>query len=244
MSTIASDAAEVAEERGFGLEITEFCTALNMDTDFEKWDAQVRAEISGVERVAFHAPFNELCPAAIDPLIVEVAKKRYGQAYALMSGYGIDNMIVHSGFVPTVYYEDWFAANSVLFWREFLSDKPGGFCVFIENVLEGSPDMLVDIADAVGDDRFRLCLDIGHAAFMGAGVPVLDWVERMAPFLGHVHLHNNYGNADLHNALGDGGVDVAAVIRAVTGAAPDVTFTVESSRVRPSVDWLDANGFL
>ena len=244
VSTIADDAAELAREHGFGMEIAEFCTASNMDAMFEQSDALVRGKIRGVERLIFHSPFNELCPAAIDPLIVDIAKKRYAQAYELMCGYGINRMIVHSGFVPTIYFEEWFFEKSVDFWIEFLADKPEGFRLYLENVLESSPEMLVDIVGAVNDKRFQLCFDIGHAAILESDIPITGWAEQMLPFLGHVHLHNNWGKRDTHNALGDGTIDVATVIRVLAEAAPDMTFTIETSDGAASVEWLRTNGFL
>jgi len=111
-------------------------------------------------------------------------------------------------------------------------------------VLESSPTMLCEIAAEVGDRRFGLCLDIGHAALRGPDIPLAEWVERMKPYLRHIHLHNNYGVQDTHNDPGDGTIDVAAVIRIVTEALPEVTFTLESSRGRASVGWMKANGFL
>jgi len=244
ISTIADDAAELARKHGLGIEIAEYCTALNMDTGFSRSDARVRNEMRGVERFIFHAPFNELCPAAIDPLIVEIAKKRYAQAYGLMRGYGINKLIVHSGFVPMIYFEDWFIEKSVDFWREFLADKPDGFRLYLENVLESAPRVLADIAAAINDERFQLCLDIGHSAILESDIPITDWAKQMLPFLGHVHLHNNCGKRDTHNALGDGIIDVAAVIRAIMDSAPDVTFTIETSDGMSSIEWLKANVFL
>jgi len=215
-----------------------------MDVGFAQIDARVRDEMRGVGRFIFHAPFNELCPAAIDPLIVEVANRRYAQAYDLMCGYGIDKMVVHSGFVPMIYFDVWFKEKSIRFWQDFLSDKPDGFRIYLENVLESTPGMLCDIAAKVGDDRFRLCLDIGHVAHIVSDIPVTYWVKRMLPFLGHVHLHNNHGKRDTHNALGDGNTDIAAVIRMITESAPDATFTIESSDGRACVEWMKSNGFL
>ena len=241
---IAEDAAVLAQEYGFGLEIAEFCTAFNMDTDFETWDERVRRSMDGVERFIFHAPFNELCPAAVDPLIVDVAKRRYAQAYALMSGYGVKAMTVHSGYFPLFYDKGWFTAKSIGFWKEFLSDKPDDFSLYIENVYEQTPELLSGIVGAVDDTRFRLCLDAGHAAIAWKGVPVEELVKRTAPFLGHIHLHNNDGERDQHNELGGGQIDIAALIRAATDAAPDVTFTIESCEAIESVDWLKAGGFL
>ena len=243
ISTLADDAAVLAREHGFGLEIVEFCTALNFDTGFSAWDAAVREKMKGVESFTFHAPFNELCPAAIDPLILDVTRKRFAQAFNLMTGYGINTMIAHSGFIPNVYFEEWFVEKSVTFWWDYLSDKPEGFRLYLENVLESSPDSLIEVAAAINDERFRLCLDIGHAAILEPRMPILEWVERMLPFLGHIHLHNNYGKRDTHNALGDGDIDVAEVIRMVTKKAPGATFTLETSSAETSVSWLRTNGF-
>ena len=244
LSTIADDAAELARKYGLGIELAEFCTALNMDTEFPQNDARVRNEMQGVERFIFHAPFNELCPSAIDPLIVGVAKKRYAQAYDLICGYGINKMIVHSGFVPMIYFEEWFVEKSIGFWKEFLADKPDGLRLYLENVLENSPGMLIDIVAAVNDERLRLCLDIGHVALIESDIPITEWAAQMLPFLGHIHLHNNCGIRDTHNALGDGTIDVAAVLRMIADSSPDVTFTIETSDATSSVEWLKTNGFL
>jgi len=244
ISTIAEDAAEIACEYGLGLEITEFCTAFNMDQDFETWDEQVHAKIRGVEKLKFHAPFNELCPGAIDPLIAEVAKKRYAQAYQLMRGYGIATMIVHSGFIPMVYYEGWFAEKSIGFWSEFLADKPENFRLYLENVMEPSPDMLLEIVRGVNDSRFRMCLDIGHAAIVGKSLSLIEWVERVLPFIRHVHLHNNHSERDTHSALDKGMIDLAPLIRMVANSAPNATFTIETAGcAKSSVEWLLENGF-
>ena len=244
VSTISDDAAELARTYGLGVEIAEFCTAFNMDRNFEIWDAGVKLQMQGVERFIFHAPFNELCPAAIDPLIVEVAKKRYAQACALMRGYGINTMIVHSGFIPILYDETWFAANSIEFWKEFISDKPDGFNLYLENVFEQTPGMLREIARGVNDEKFRLCFDVGHAGLYCDSVSLVEWAEQVTPFLGHVHLHNNNGENDTHNVLSDGKIDVAAIIKKILREAPQTTFTIEAVGGKPSLEWLKAGGFL
>ena len=244
ISTVADDAAELARENGLGLEVAEFCTALNMDTDFETWDKKVRLQMHGIDRFIFHAPFNELYPAAIDPQIVEVAKRRFAQAYALLCGYGIDSMVVHSGYMPVLYTKDWFRDKSISFWKEFLMDKPDGFRLFIENVFEETPGVLCDIVGAVDDDRLRLCFDTGHAAIFRKDRSITDWAQRAAPYIGHVHLHNNFGSLDTHDPLDSGSIDIASLIRTIIKEAPGATFTIETINGLQSVEWLKAEGFL
>jgi sugar phosphate isomerase/epimerase len=66
-----------------------------------------------------------------------------------------------------------------------------------------TPDELPMI-DGVG-----LALDVGHAHTNGC---LNRWLE--CP-VAHFHLHDNYGDDDSHNTVGDGSIDFAAVMEAV-----------------------------
>ena len=72
ISTIGSDAPDLAREHSLGLELADFCMASNMDRDFTQTDRHVRQILTGVSRLMLHAPFSEMCPAAIDPLVRKV----------------------------------------------------------------------------------------------------------------------------------------------------------------------------
>jgi sugar phosphate isomerase/epimerase len=244
LTTIAPDAAETARDWHLGLEIAEFCTASNMDADFPAWDKIVREKLSVAGgRCAFHAPFNELCPAAIDPLVLDVTKKRYRAAMRLARSYGARRMVVHSGFIPFVYFPEYFIERSVEFWTEFLAEAPADFALLIENVLESAPDMLIEIARRVNDKRLRLCLDTGHAMMMKKGISLEEWLEQVLPYLGHAHLHNNDGASDSHGALEEGLIDMEYVVRTIAERS-DATMTIETRESRRSVEWLHARGFL
>jgi len=244
LSTIGENAGELARQYGLGIEIAEFCYSANMDTDFSHWDGIARANMAQIERRIFHAPCFDLCPAAIEPLLVEVTWKRYKQAYALMRTYGINKMVVHSGYIPQLYIKSWFIEKSVAFWRAFISDKPPEFLLLLENTLEEKPEMLCEIVEQVGDARFQLCLDIGHSGTVSSAVPVSYWVEHVAPYLGHVHVHNNYHISDKHNPPGDGIIDMSIVLNQITQAQPKATFTLETQDLQSSLTWLGTNGFI
>ena len=147
LSTIADDAVQTAREFGLGVELAQFCLAENMDKTPPDVQASLDAALE-VPRRVLHAPFAELCPAAIDPLVREVAKRRFLQAAALAKRYGAEKMVVHSGFIPLVYYPEWFAPQAAAFWRVFLNDVDG-LTLCVENVMETSPDVLRQIAPAV-----------------------------------------------------------------------------------------------
>ena len=58
ISTVAENDVLTAENYGLGLEIAEYCTAMNMDTYFAETDKTVRKKMSRAGRFVFHGPFN------------------------------------------------------------------------------------------------------------------------------------------------------------------------------------------
>ena len=240
LSTIADDAVQTAREFGLGVELAQFCLAENMDKTPPDVQASLDAALQ-VPRRVLHAPFAELCPAAIDPLVRAVTRRRFLQAAALAKRYGAEKMVVHSGFIPLVYYPEWFAPQSAAFWREFLNDVDG-LTLCVENVMETSPDALRQIAEQVNDPRLRICFDVGHA-FCQSG-DLAPWLDALAPYSSHVHLHNNHGSSDEHLGLPDGTLDMAAVIRQLEALAPQATYTLEVRSARASVEWLLKEGLL
>lgn len=240
LSTIADDAVQTAREFGLGVELAQFCLAENMDKTPPDVQKSLDAALE-VPRRVLHAPFAELCPAAIDPLVRAVTRRRFLQAAALAKRYGAEKMVVHSGFIPLVYYPEWFAPQSAAFWREFLNDVDG-LTLCVENVMETSPDVLRQIAEQVNDPRLRICFDVGHA-FCQSG-ELAPWLDALAPYVSHVHLHNNHGSSDEHLGLPDGTLDMAAVIRQLEALAPQATYTLEVRSARASVEWLLKEGLL
>ncbi|MCL1993789.1 MAG: TIM barrel protein [Spirochaetes bacterium] len=244
LSSYGTDAAALARKHGLGIEITEFSYAANMDRDFPRWDELTHSNLAGIQRRIFHAPFNELCPAAVDPKIAELTRQRLEQAYTLTRRYNIDRMVVHSGYIPNLYAKSWFTEHSVRFWRDFLFDKPPDFSLLLENVMEGEPDMLRDIVEKTGDTRFQLCLDIGHAGGAFSNLPLAKWIQTAAPVLGHVHIHNNWRGRDAHNPPADGLIDIKAALAAIMERRPGITYTAETQDLREALAWFESSGFI
>ena len=99
LATIDSDSPGLAAQWGLGLELDEFCTAMNMDDPelFAPLDEKIRT-YGALPRV-FHAPFSELFPCAIDPKVRRVARERLDQSFALAQSYGLDRMVCHGNFL-------------------------------------------------------------------------------------------------------------------------------------------------
>ena len=92
--------------------------------------------------------------------------------------------------------------------------------------------------EAVHDPRLRICLDLGYANTCASALPPENWLRACAPYLSHVHLHNNQGGRDLHAALFDGVMDIAGLLSLLEALSPQATCTLELTQDRPSLDWL------
>ena len=236
LSTIAQDAPDAARSYGFGIEIAEYCTAWNMDSEYDKTNAEVQQKLEGVRHRLLHGPFNELFPCAIDPKARALAAERYRQAIALAKQYQAEKVIIHGGYNPWIYYPVWYVGESIKFWKEFLQEDPGVEIV-LENVLEEEPGMLLDIVKGVDHPKLRLCLDVGHVNAYSK-VPLMEWLNIWAPYLSHFHIHNNDGSWDTHSALNCGTIPMRELLKEAFRLCPEATFTMELLESEPSVQWL------
>lgn len=236
LSTIDANAQEIARGHGVGLEIAEYCTAWNMDEKFRETDSVVRQKLTGIPNRILHAPFNELFPCAIDKKARALAADRFRQAIAIAKCYGATKVVIHGGYNPRIYYPVWYMEQSILFWKEFLKDDPGVEIV-LENVLEETPDMLLEIVKGVEHPQLRLCLDVGHVNAYSQ-IPVTEWVEQWAPYLSHFHIHNNDGSWDSHSALMEGSIPMAQLFATIAEKCPNATITLELLQAEQSVRWL------
>ena len=239
LAALSDDAPQLAAAHGLKLEIDAFCTAENMDGDnFLSWDAIVREQLALAPADVLHAPFAELFPCAIDPRARALCMERLTQAAQIARSYGVRRLVVHSGYIPRVYYPQWFEARSAEFWREYLKKQPEDFELLIENVMDEDPSSFARMLFGIGDPRARACLDVGHARVVSPhSLP--EWIEALAPFLSHVHLHDNDGTTDTHNPPGEGIIDIPALLACLDRHAPKASITLECPDAAGAVRWLE-----
>ena len=170
--------------------------------------------------------------------MLRITEKRYRQAIRKAAALRVPKLVLHAGFVPLVYYPEWFVSRSVLLWKQLIWDVPEHLTVCLENVMEPDASMLLDIVRQVNDARLRICLDLGHANTSASRETPADWLKACAPYLSHVHLHNNDGIHDLHAPLFEGVMDIAALLKQLGALCPDASVTLELSSCRKSVEWL------
>ena len=241
VSEIDEHAEALARERALGLELICFCDARRLE-DGDVIRAQA-ARLEGLTGRAMHAPYFELSPCAIVPLIRAVAMYRMRQAAQVCAQIGARRMIVHSGYAPQVYFPEWFVPKSIEFWRELLDGLPGDFELMVENVLDVGPEPMRAVCDGVDDPRLRICLDVGHANAYSP-VTVEAWISMLGGRIAHVHLHNNDGLRDLHAPLDEGSLDVERVLRHLDAYAPAADICIESVDALSCIRTLEKRGVI
>ncbi|MDK2954921.1 MAG: hypothetical protein PWQ57_417 [Desulfovibrionales bacterium] len=115
-------------------------------------------------------------------------------------------------------------------WRRVAETWPGHPPLALENTFEDDPRTLAALAAEIDRADVGLCFDVGHWRAFARGAVRKNlsvWMETLAPYLSHVHLHDNNGWEDEHLGLGAGGVDWGEFAETLAFAVGPVTAALE-----------------
>ncbi len=249
VATFQNNAVEVAKKYGIGIEYNHTCISEWLDSSYrEKLLADMRSDFdkAGHKTAVLHGPFTEIHPAAIDYRARLAGRARLEEAYEVCEALGVKSMVVHTGWLPFIYFKNWQAEKAAEFFQDFMKDKPSDFRIYVENVLEDEPYMMKDMMEQIDDPRISICLDIGHAqATTPKDISVEKWIEVLGPYIGHFHLHNNDGTGDDHEDFETGLLDITSIFRCIEEhCACDVTFTIEARECEACAKWLKDRGYI
>lgn len=236
----------LSREYGLGLEITQYAIPAFLD-DFENNHPQISRHIKGMSGVAMHGAYLDLFYTSKDPLIVNVAKKRFLKSMQAAAFHSIGSLVFHS--VYRKYFDgnskfalDDFVKKSIDFWQSFEENIPNGIIIYLENVEDDNPEVFAKMLEGINSPKIHCCLDIGHV-FCNSPVPLANWVDILGGFIGHVHLSDNNGTYDNHLPLGKGCVPLFDTISSIQNKCGDIPFVLECN-VKESMQWLKNAGFI
>ena len=171
---------------------------------------QVRQVLATAQvRPTVHAPFFDLNPGALDPLVRQVTYQRLQQSLSVAGKLNTHLMVIHPGVDKWRYpnLEQTWMALAKDFFPPLIEQAAGYGCrLAIENIYEETPDTLVQLVDGINSEWFGHCFDAGHWHLFGKR-PMAEWLKAIGPKLFHLHLHDNHGRADEHLPVGDGTID-------------------------------------
>ncbi|MBQ8551859.1 MAG: sugar phosphate isomerase/epimerase [Clostridia bacterium] len=82
--------------------------------------------------------------------------------------------------------------------------------------------------DAVNDDYFVACLDIGHAEMRGANTTAVELIKALGSRLGALHIHDNDKWHDSHEIPGSMNIDFPPIVKALHEIDYSGYFTLEA----------------
>lgn len=176
-----------------------------------------------------HAPFTDLSPGAADREIRKVTRKKLGRAFSLIEVFEPRSIVCHLGYDDNKHsckIADWLAL-SLETWGALLEKAAEtNTPVMFENTYEQRPDVHLRLFAGLQGGNFGFCLDTGHlTAFAGTSWQM--WLDRLQPWLGQVHLHDNNGERDEHLAIGRGKFDFTGLFDHLRGNNLSPLLTLE-----------------
>ena len=166
-----------------------------------------------------HGPFVGLDPGAPDRLDRDLAERYFEAALRAARTLRPVTAVFHGGSLIAVTMDEkarWLDASLPLWTRLARALTDLGCTLAVENVVDGDPEFLLPLVQAVAGEGGGWCFDIGHRQVFGtAGLD--RWLEVLGPHLVHLHLHDNFGGRDDHLPLGRGSIDLARVFQGLAG---------------------------
>lgn len=215
---------EVTEQTGAGIESIDFSISENLDRLSESISSyKKRLQFIGTRDLTIHGPFLDLNPMTFDKEIRKISMMRYAQSYEAARELGAKKIVFHTCLHPDAYLLIGWAERMADFFLEFLEDRKD-IEVVMENVYDRVWEPIAETAGRIKYSNFHLCFDMGHA-YCYSKQPIEEWTKELAPYISHVHVHDNFKDRDTHLALGCGNIpldDIFAVLK-----EQNCTYTIE-----------------
>ena len=181
-------------------------------------------------RPTVHAPFFDLSPGAMEPLVRQLSLHRLTQALQAAGELGAHLMVVHPG------YDRWRYPNLAATWTDYAAETFAPLIALaaqldcrlaLENIYEEETATLTTLVARLDSPWFGHCFDIGHWRLFGRE-PQPQWLAAIAPRLLHLHLHDNHGQGDDHLPVGEGNIDFQPLLTLLANLPTVPSLTLEA----------------
>jgi len=191
--------------------------------------------------LSLHAPFMDLNPGAVDPMVRSVTQLRFSRILNVASVLKPRIVVFHAGYDKWRYngHKDVWLANSLDTWNKVMETASKiGVQVVVENIFDEDPEALDLLINTIAHPDFGFCFDTGHFNLFSK-VPMEQWFERLGKKMMEVHLHDNDGTSDAHLALGRGNIDFEKCFGLMRTHAINTVYTIEAHEkgdIEPSLE--------
>lgn len=196
-----------------------------------------------------HAPFMDLAPGSLDQHILMACRNKLRLAFALIEIFQPRSIVCHLGFEDNKHdykREAWFATAAET-WEELLPlAAHHQTMMMLENTYEIGPEMHQAMFTRLNSPHARFCLDLGHVSAFARG-RWQEWLPALDPWLGQLHLHDNFGQRDDHLPIGEGSLDFTGLFAYLHEKALNPLVTLEPHNEKDlwqTIKNLDRLGYL
>ncbi len=176
--------------------------------------------------ISAHGPFYDLIPASCDPELRELCQMKFHRAISACQKMGIMHIVFHTGWMKHFYPDNVWIEQSIQFWDAIMENCDEKSTIYLENVFEPSAHLVKDIVTGVKKRNFQICLDIGHVNVHAHG-DMTNWIKELREDIGHLHLHNNFGQEDTHNGLVQGTINMQEILPLVADECAQAQWNLE-----------------
>jgi sugar phosphate isomerase/epimerase len=195
-------------------------------------------------RITLHGPFMDLAAGSADKDVRAITRRRLKQMLDLVPVFQPYSVVCHAGYDWRRYGynpSEWYR-RSLKLWKWLAKSLlKSGSRLMLENVYERGPEEILPLLEPLAEFGVGFCLDAGHQASFGQSA-LDDWCRTLAPFLGQLHLHDNFGTGDDHLGLGQGVIDFGRLLELVKHASrvqPLITLEIhEKNEILPGLAYL------
>jgi sugar phosphate isomerase/epimerase len=181
--------------------------------------------------LTIHAPFMDLNPGAVDPMIRSATQLRFKQVLSVASVLKPRAVVFHAAYDRWRYAgkRELWLENSMETWPRVMeiASRIPDMRVAVENVFDEDPEALGMLIERINSPQFGFCFDTGHFNLFST-MTMEEWFERLGSHLVEVHLHDNGGAEDSHKALGSGTVDFERFFRLINEHRIRPVYTLEA----------------
>ena len=199
-------------------------------------------------KTSCHGPYIDLNPGSEDSKVRSLTRERFVQSIQFCSKMGIKNLVLHTGYLQFFYDagKGIWLERSLHLWKEIKAvAEEKEVKIVIENCLENSPEIIIQLLDEIGSNDFGMCFDVAHFNVFG-DKPVLDYFDICADKIFEIHLSDNNGDRDSHLAFGKGNINFKQIFRRLKKKDLNPVITVEAMSIEDviydieyleNVDW-------
>ena len=177
-----------------------------------------------------HAPFINFNPGSSKNKIRDASLRTADKSLLLAEKLHARRIVFHPGlaFGDDKKKLNLWLENNLTFWPKFLEQAAEiDSTICIENIHATSPDIFIRLFSMLDSPHMGHVFDIGHWNIFGEGT-LLSWLNATAPYLKHMHLHDNHGGQDEHLAVGQGSVPFSVLFDWLKATAAPPTITLEN----------------